>query len=267
MTILASVMLQAIIAADSFPFPLPITEPAPAGVAWTAPQALGAADRLQVAKGIFSTKDGRRIRFVGVNITAGDAFPEPAQGELVAARMASYGINLVRLHHLDAPWSVPNIFMPDMTYGKPTAGALDPTAVQRLSAFITALGKNGIYVDLNLKVTREFSTADGFPTDGASKVIGYFDPQAIALQEDYATKLFAAVGNPHNLALVEVNNEDAMLFNPGMLERLSPAYHEQLRTAYNRTLLAAYKTTAGTYTAWNKGRSCLLYTSPSPRDH
>ena len=257
MSLIASMVLHAVLGADSFPFPLPITEPAPAGVAWETPRALKAADRLQVSKGIFTTTGGQRVRFVGVNITGGDALPEAAHGALVAARLASYGINLVRLHHLDAPWSAPNIFMPGMTYGKATAGALDPAALQRLNAFIAALGQNGIYVDLNLKVTREFSTADGFPSDGASKVIGYFDPKAIALQEDYATKVISAIGNPPNLALVEVNNEDAMLFNPDMLGRLHSVYREQLTVAYNRHLAVSYKTTANTFAQWNHGKTPL----------
>ena len=257
MSLIASMVLHAVLGADAFPFPLPITEPAPAEVAWDTPRALGAADRLQVSKGIFTTTSGQRVRFLGVNITGSDALPEAAQGALVAARLASYGINLVRLHHLDAPWSEPNMFMPSMTYGKATAGALDPVAVQRLNAFIAALGQNGIYVDLNLKVTREFSTADGFPSDGACKVIGYFDPKAIALQEDYATKLISAIGNPPNLAVVEVNNEDAMLANPDLLERLPAAYREQLTAAYNRHLAVAYKTTASTFEQWNRGRTPL----------
>ena len=257
MSLIASLLLHAAFSADSFPFPLPITEPAPVDVAWETPRALGAADRLQVSKGIFTTTSGQRVRFVGVNITGCDALPEPAHGALVAARLASYGINLVRLHHLDAPWSEPNIFMPGMTYGKATAGALDPAALQRLNAFIAALGHNGIYVDLNLKVTREFSTADGFPNDGASKVVGYFDPKAIALQEDYATKLISAVGNPPNLALVEVNNEDAMLANPDALGRLHSVYREQLTAAYNRHLAITYKSTANTFAQWNRGRTPL----------
>ncbi len=241
-------------AVEGFPFPLPTGAVAPAAVACLQPAALGPADRI-VSAGAdgFRTSDHRRVRFVGVNITAGDAFPEPEQGRRVAARLASFGINLVRLHHLDAPWGTPNIFMPEMTYGKSTTGALAPDSVARLTSFIQALGEHGVYVDLNLKVTRQFSIADGFSTDGADKIVGYFDPRAIALQQDYATKLFAAVGSPANLALVEVNNEDAILFNPEGLVDLPTVYQEQLRVAYGKHLQTTYRSTEATFAAWNRG--------------
>ena len=44
---------------------------------------------------------GARMRFLGTNFAAKDAFPSHADAEKVAARIANLGINLVRLHHMD----------------------------------------------------------------------------------------------------------------------------------------------------------------------
>src|SRR5206468_1811094 len=56
--------------------------------------------------------DGCRARFWGVDIMAESCYPSHALAERTAARLARYGCNIVRLHHLDASWSEPNIFDP-----------------------------------------------------------------------------------------------------------------------------------------------------------
>src|SRR5205814_10148042 len=43
----------------------------------------------------------RRLRFFGVNICFGGCFPSHAQADAVAARLARFGVNAVRFHHLD----------------------------------------------------------------------------------------------------------------------------------------------------------------------
>ena len=42
-----------------------------------------------------------RIRFFGVNFCFGANFPRPADAEKIAARLARFGINVVRFHHMD----------------------------------------------------------------------------------------------------------------------------------------------------------------------
>ncbi|MEM2941142.1 MAG: hypothetical protein QW304_06305 [Thermoproteota archaeon] len=53
--------------------------------------------------------DGKRIKFLGVNIGGGACFPEKDEAEKIAARLAKFGVNAVRFHGLDANWEY-NIF-------------------------------------------------------------------------------------------------------------------------------------------------------------
>jgi len=53
--------------------------------------------------------DGKRTRFLGVNIGGSACFPEKDEAEKIAARLAKFGVNAVRFHGLDANWEY-NIF-------------------------------------------------------------------------------------------------------------------------------------------------------------
>src|SRR5688572_8425727 len=89
-------------AAEMFPFVLPWDDAAP-GVtnvsSWLEKPA-GAAGFVGVQNGHLSNPKGR-IRFFGVNMAFGGNFPTHADAEKIAARMAKFGINCVRFHHLD----------------------------------------------------------------------------------------------------------------------------------------------------------------------
>ncbi|MCS6950366.1 MAG: carbohydrate binding domain-containing protein, partial [bacterium] len=65
---------------------------------------------LTVRNGKFVFEDGTPARFWGVNIVAGNVFMDKTTAERTAARLAKFGCNMVRLHHMDASWAQPNIF-------------------------------------------------------------------------------------------------------------------------------------------------------------
>jgi hypothetical protein len=176
-------------------------------------------DKPAGAKGFVTVRDGhlytgdKRLRFVGTNITSSAAFPEHADAEKVAARLAKFGINCVRFHHMDAPWANPNIFGPD-------AQSLSPEQTERLDYFIAQLKKNGVYTDLNLHVSHEYP---GFPRwDGMPdyfKGMDVFYPPIVQMQRDYARDLLTHM-NPYTktryvdepaLAIIEINNEDGLI--------------------------------------------------------
>jgi len=110
---------------------------------------------------IHAEKDGhlyagpQRIRFFGVN------FPRPDDAEMIAARLAKFGINVVRFHHIDMQPFPNGIRARD---GKSTR-QLDPEALDRLGNFIAALKRHGIYANLSLLVLRPFNAADGLPVE------------------------------------------------------------------------------------------------------
>ncbi|MEI6084492.1 MAG: carbohydrate binding domain-containing protein [Verrucomicrobiota bacterium] len=187
----------------------------------------------------------RRVRFFGVNLVAPAAFPQHADADKIAARMAKFGINCVRFHHMDAEgWS------PLLNGGK-----LDPAALDRLDYLIAQLKRHGIYANLNLLVSRNFKIPGLDAKD--QHVLGFFDPAMLDLQKDYARQLlthtnaYTKLPYTHDpaVAIVEINNENGLIQAAlgGRLDRL-PA--DKLRAQWNDWLKRRYGTTEKLRTAW-----------------
>lgn len=162
---------------------------------------------------------GQPIRFWGVNLTTGACFPDTAVAARIAARMRKMGINLVRLHHMDNPWTSAqaSIFLQNGT-----TTTLNPTTLDRLHYLVAQLKAQGIFVNVNLHVSRTFSEADGvLHADSLvefGKAVTLFDRQLIHLQKQYATQLLSAI-NPYTslplaadpaVAMVELTNENTL---------------------------------------------------------
>ena len=185
----------------------------------------GSQGRVQVQGGVFvTTEKGERIRFWGCNLSANEAFPpDEAAAKRVARRLAAGGINIARLHHLDAPWSVDSggsIWTP----GSQDRIHIDPVQLDKLHRLVAALKEEGIYSNVNLKVSRLHTVEDGFPPSIAQlpqfhKRVDYFSARHVELQLDYAQQLLSAI-NPYTglslaedpaVAVVEINNENSLL--------------------------------------------------------
>jgi len=179
---------------------------------------LTVADKVTVADGRFVTTAGRRVRFFGVNLAFSANFPEAKDAERIAKRLRRLGVNLIRLHHMDTqPDTNPANAGSLLTTGPyPT---LNMVAVERLRGFLDALKMEGIYVNLNLKVGYEFRPgADGVPAAAIptqSKPLHIFEPRMVALQQEYAAKVFEALQLRDDpvLAMVEINNESSLLYS------------------------------------------------------
>lgn len=183
--------------------------------------AIGEAHRVSAGPDGRFYSGGEPIRFWGVNIVAGACFPEKDKAPAIAARMRKMGINLVRFHHLDNPsWGGANssIFLS----GQNGTRQLNPVTLDRLDYFIAQLKRNGIFVNMNLNVSRTFQEADGVP--GADSLPDFgkgatlFDPWMVFLQKEYAEQLLGHA-NPYTgqplagdpvLAMVEMNNENSL---------------------------------------------------------
>lgn len=191
------------------------------------------------AHGHIIAKDGRfveagtgnRIRFLGTNFTFHAAFPEHAAAEKTAAHLAKLGLNLVRFHHLDSSWGINRgASIWDAKYKDHQH--IDPAQLDKLDYLIAQLKKNGIYVNLNLHVSRDFSEADGFPASVSriryAKGVDNFNQRMIALQKNYARDLLTHVnpytGMPYTddpvVAVVEINNENSLV-QEGMNRQLT----------------------------------------------
>ena len=212
---------------------------------------------------------GARVRFLGTNFAAKDAFPSHADAEKVAARIAKLGINLVRLHHMDnSDWGQDASIW---DYSVKDRQHLSAVQLDKLDYFVAQLKKNGVYVNLNLHVSRQFSEADGFPASVSQipsfdKRVDEFEPRMIALQKNYAHDLLTHV-NPYThlsyvadpaVAIVEINNENSLVGNPweGLgtgLDTLPEPFRGELVSQWNAWLAKKYGTDKKLQAAWTAG--------------
>lgn len=222
----------------------------------------------------FEETTGKRVRFWATNFSFNNNFPERDAADKVAARLAKYGVNLVRLHHFDSEMAMStDASIWDRTQEKKV---IDPKQLDKLQYLIGALARNGVYVDLNLKVSKVLNKVDGAPIDGKDmrrgfstnyqKKIDRFDRFLIDHQKEYA-KAMLTTPNPYRnnltaaedpaIALVEINNENAAAGWPGEapganLRDLPEPYAAELKTRWTEFLRKKYGTQEKMLTAWKK---------------
>ncbi len=208
----------------------------------------------------------QRVRLLGVNLCFGGNFPTHAQARAIAERMAKFGINAVRFHHMDMQRFPTGIMLAKGHDSR----HLDPRALDRLGYLIAQLARQGVYADINLLVSRQFTRADGLPPEidalgwKQRHVIAMFDGPMIELQKEYARQLLG-FENPYRhrtlatdpaVAIVEINNENGLIqgWLSNELNRLPEVFAAELRSQWNAWLAQRYPTTAALKKAWG-GRS------------
>lgn len=250
--------------AAPFPFAPPFDDATQSviDVSWLNPAPLKSANRVRVEGAHFRDENGKRVRFFGTNLVGAACFPELAEAPKIAARLHRLGINIVRLHHMDAPWPSRNIFGDaaerdaSTRAGKPFQ--ISPESLARLDYFAYQLAQHGVYSNLNLHVAR--APQDDAASPEMGKVVAYFEPKFIASQKDYARALLAHV-NPYSgarwadapsLGTVEIDNEDSLIdgARAGVLQTLSPAVRDGLRRRWTDFLSRRYPNLAALKTAW-----------------
>lgn len=244
--------------AELFPFVLPWDDATP-GVT----NLSGWLEKPAGAQGFVVARDGhlfagkKRIRFFGVNMAFGGNFPTHADAEKVAARMAKFGINCVRFHHMDTSTAPNGLLQKDKR-------TLDPEMLDRLDYFVAQLKKHGIYANLNLHVGLEypgFAKWEGGP--GYFKGVDNFFPPMIEQQRDFARALLTHV-NPFTglayaadpaVAFIEINNENGLMseWGSGGLDAMPDPYAAEFRKQWNAWLTKKYGTQEKLAAAWNQG--------------
>jgi len=194
-------------------------------------------------------EDGTPVRFWGVNLVATEVFASHAMADSVATRLAKMGANLVRLHHMDAPWSKPNIFG-----NRASTRKLDSSSLDKLDYLHAALKKRGIYIMPDLLVHREFTTSDGVTNSAplGAKQVGIFSRKLVELEKEYARNLFNHV-NPYtklawkddpSVALTEFINEST-IFASFEAKGMPDAYRMELDSMWkaggNKGELASFQ--------------------------
>lgn len=205
----------------------------------------------------FASKKGQK-RLLGTNICFGASFTTHEKADRLADSMARYGVGVVRLHHMDSRdiWG--------KNFEKGTT-EIDPEKLERLDYLVAAFEKRGIYVNINLHVSRAFREIDGFvdadklPTQ--NKGVDNFDRKMIEYQKKYAKDLLQHV-NPYTgkayvddpgVAVVEINNENSVVasWSWGELDDLPESYAAEFQKLWNAWLLKKYGSTAELRKAWD----------------
>jgi hypothetical protein len=219
--------------------------------------------------GHFYFEDGRRARFFGTNVGGGACAPSKERAPIIAARLAKYGVNMLRLHSMDGRWG------PLIDYRKGTTQEFDAEALDRMDYFVSELKARGIYIYMDLLDYRQFRSADGVAQgddfthnwQGSMKGASIFDERMIELQKDYATKLLTH-RNPYTglryvddpvVAVIETTNENSVFYFFQMSGLSLPHYRDELQRRWNRWLLSRYGGRATLAKAWTDGEGrCAL---------
>lgn len=227
----------------------------------------GANGRIVVKDGHFvESATGRRITFVGVDFTGSADYPTHADAEKVAERLAKMGVNIVRIHHHD----IRGVRGQSMLWnGTPSDPATFSTQGRdRLDYLIYQLKMHGIYVNLNLHVSRAYLPSDGFPESVLKigsvydKQVDIYDRQMIKLQKQFARDYLGHV-NPYTsasylddpcVAVVEINNENSLVGWPGdrtgFFDQLPAPFRDELVGFWNRWLKRTYGSDSAIRAAW-----------------
>ena len=261
--VLAMLPAPAVCGADAM-FPFVISHDAPDNItnvgSWL-PRPAGKQGFVRVKDGHFVT-DAGPVRFWATNLCFEACFPPHDVAERVAARLARFGINCVRFHHMDG----------SAIWGKsPDKTVIDPEKIERLDYLIYQLKLHGVHANLNLHVSRWLDDKEGFPLRDQrptfDKGLDNFEPRMIELQKKYARDLLTHV-NPYTktayvnepaVAFVEINNENALFaeWNAGGLDHLPDPYATTFRTLWNTWLRKEYGNTEVLAKAWNAGSQAL----------
>jgi hypothetical protein len=177
----------------------------------------GAKGRLTVEGGHFVNGEGKRVRIWGVNLAIQVCFPKPEVAKTLAADLARWGVNAVRLHHLDTNWGL-TLF----DAKKDDTQHFHAENLDRLDHLIAELKKHGIYSTITLNVMRVYKAGDevrDWEILGVGKAANYFNRRLIELQKKYTRDLLSHV-NPYTgksyaeepaLSCLELVNENSFI--------------------------------------------------------
>jgi len=250
---------------EMFPFVMPGLEPSRgvADVSWLNDAPAGHNGFLRPRDGHFLDGRGKRVKFLATNFTFSSAFPGHDDAEKLAARLASFGINCIRFHHMDNQAAPRGIWKA----GTPKKNEFDPDQLDRLDYFIAQLKARGIYADINLHVSRNYWEGGDFP-DGLSdrqrreelpnycKGLDKINDPMIRMQRDYARALLTHV-NPYTktayaaepcVAIVEINNENSLL--DLKVAALPDYYRQDVLKKWNVWLQSRYGSAEKLEAAW-----------------
>lgn len=241
---------------------------------------------VRVRDGHFYFEDGTRTRFLGFNMAARSNTPDHETAEKMAARFASMGVNIIRLHAADAPigeepctWSSCKE-APLLDYESGNSLEFNKEGLDRFDYFVAKLREKGIYLHIDLLVARAFNKEDGIEysdkVDSCTKCFPMINERLIELQKDYARKLLQHVNPYTGLALVDdpavvtiqINNEESAIKGTAELEGVEhmKSYRQEVQRKFNHFLLMKYDTREKLKAAWTYEGESALQDDEDPKE-
>ncbi len=228
----------------------------PVSMSFLNPEPAGTAGFVEVEGSHFVDGSGRRLKFLGTNLTFSGAFPDKEVAPRIAAHMRKLGINIVRFHHMDNSPAPRGIWLDDRK-------TFDPVQIDKLDWMIYQLKQNGIYTNLNLHVSRNYP---GLPPDIRTflfgKCLDHFYQPYIEMQKEYARELLMH-RNPYTgtlyahepaVAFVEINNENTLIRDWSDLLRMPDPFKSALLEQWHHWLRQTYRDTDELRADWDVAR-------------
>lgn len=217
-------------------------------MSWEHEKPAGKKGFVKVKNGKFHFENGDRAKFFGVNVYGSDLFLSKSDAVKMADRIESLGVNLVRIHHLDAAWANPNIF----NSKENNTLTLSKENLDKIDFFVSELISRGIYIYLDLLVHRGFKKGDGVDDHdkigNGAKISAFVDRRIIELQKQYAKQLLThknpytgkAYINEPAIVMTEIINESS-LFYIGQQTWLPESVQNKLDKKWTEWLTKKYK--------------------------
>ncbi len=237
--------------------------------------------------GHFMFGDGTRARFIGFNIAARSNMPDHETADKMAARFASMGVNVIRLHAADniitdgaTEWSCSRE-APLIDYESGSSRKLHPEGLDRFDYLFARLKERGIYLHVDTLVARAFVPGDELDYPGTvpatSKCYPTMNERLIELEQEYDRNFLCHV-NPYTglrliddpaVMTIQISNEESFLKgtddtndNPEL-----QGYREERQARFNDFLLMKYHTRENLARAWTSEGVCALGTEEDPAKH
>lgn len=203
----------------------------------------------------FVFENGRKVRFIGMNIEAEHCFPTREQADFHAKRLRRLGVNAIRFHKFDMVTRARRLIL-DLNS---ESGEFSKENQDRFEYFISKLKENGIYLVMDLQTIRVIGAGECPQLAGQRyNYYGMFVPELIEAQKRFITRLLAH-RNPYTgltlaedpvLALIIFHNENSMLYQPNRNRITSPYALKILKDRFNAYLAQKYGNRNALKKAW-----------------
>ena len=158
-------------------------------------------------------EDGTRARFIGFNIASRSNMPDHETADKMAARFASLGVNVIRLHAADniisdtpRSWTCSRE-APLLDYDSGSSRKFHPVGLDRFDYLAAKLKEKGIYLHIDTMVARSFVPGDDLDYPGSipptAKCYPTMNERLIQLQQEYMRELLCHVNPYTGLALID----------------------------------------------------------------